>query len=85
MWRALVDRVFASDRMSETSKTVFLRLVEENAPVAALAAEYGLTPNAIYRLKSRVVAKIREAWLAAAGPDGDLADALEALAKDLLA
>ena len=85
VWRALVDRVFASDRISETSKTVFLRLVEEDAPVAALAAEYGLTPNAIYRLKSRVVAKIREAWLAAAGPDGDLADALEALAKDLLA
>ena len=85
VWRALVDRVFAAGRMSETSKTVFLRLVEEDAPVAALAAEYGLTPNAIYRLKSRVVAKIREAWLAAAGSDGDLADALEALAKDLLA
>ena len=70
--------------MSETSKNVFLRLVEEDAPVAELAAEYGLTPNAIYQLKRRAVAKIREAWLAAAGPDGDLADALEALARDLL-
>ena len=71
--------------MSEKSKTVFLRLVEEETPVETLSAEYGLTPNAIYRLKSRVVAKIREAWLAAAGPDGDLADVLESLATDLLA
>ena len=84
LWRALVDRVFAQTRMSETSKEIFLRLVEEEAPVAALAAEYKTTPNAIYRLKNRMTAKIREAWLAAAGPNGDLADALEALAKELV-
>ncbi len=59
--------------------------IEENVPAATLAAEYGTTPNALYRLKSRTTAKIREAWLAAAGPDGDLADALETLAKGLLA
>ena len=85
LWRALVDRVFAAGRMSETSKTVFLRLVEENAPVAALSRAYGMTPNAIYRLKNRTTAKIREAWLSAAGPDGDLADALESLAREMLA
>ena len=84
LWRALVDRVFAQTRMSETSKEIFLRLVEEEASVVALAAEYKTTPNAIYRLKNRMTAKIREAWLAAAGPDGDLADALEALAKELV-
>lgn len=85
LWHALVDRVFAGERMSERSKEMFLRLVEEDVPAATLAAEYGTTPNALYRLKSRTTAKIREAWLAAAGPDGDLADALETLAKELLA
>ena len=84
LWRALVDRVFAGERMSERSKEMFLRLVEEDVPAATLAAEYGTTPNALYRLKNRTTAKIREAWLAAAGPDGDLADALEALAKELV-
>ena len=85
LWRALVDRVFAASRMSETSKTVFLRLVEEETPVETLAAEFNMTPNAIYRLKNRMSGKLREAWLAAGGDTSDPADALEALARDILA
>lgn len=84
LWRTLVDRVFAGERMSERSKEMFLRLVEEDVPAAALAAEYGTTPNALYRLKNRTTAKLREAWLAAAGPEGDLDAALESLAKEML-
>lgn len=85
LWRALVDRVFVQIRMSETSKAAFLRLVEDEAPVEEVAAEFGMTPNALYRLKNRMSGKLREAWLAVAPPDGDLADALEALARDILA
>ena len=85
LWRALVDRVFVQIRMSETSKAAFLRLVEDEAPVEEVAAEFGMTPNALYRLKNRMSEKLREAWLAVAPPDGDLADALEALARDILA
>lgn len=85
LWRMLLDRVFAAGRLSETSKEMFRRLVEEDIPVETLANEYGTTPNAIYRLKNRMTNKLREAWLASAGPDGDVADALEALAKEILA
>ena len=83
LWRGLVDRVFARTRMSETSKAAFLRLVEDEAPVEKVAAEFGMTPNALYRLRNRMSEKLREAWLAVAPPDGDLADALEALAREL--
>ena len=85
LWRALLDRVFAAGRLSETSKEMFRRLVEENVPVETLANEYGTTPNAIYRLKNRMTNKLREAWLASAGSDGDVADAMETLAKEILA
>lgn len=85
LWRMLLDRVFAAGRLSETSKEMFRRLVEEEVPVETLANEYGTTPNAIYRLKNRMTTKLREAWLASAGPDGDVTDALEALAKEILA
>lgn len=85
LWRALVDRVFAASRMSETSKTVFLRLVEDETPVDTLAAEFGMTRNAIYRLKNRMSGKLREEWLAVGGDSSDPADALEALAREILA
>ena len=84
LWRLLVDRAFASSRISEQTKAIFLRLVEGGESVAALAAETGMTPNAIYRLKNRMAAKIRDAWLSVAGSDEDPADALEALAKEIL-
>ena len=83
LWRGLVDRVFARTRMSEISKSAYLRLVEDEVPVEAVAAQFGMTPNALYRLRNRMSEKLREAWLAVAPPDGDLADALEALAREL--
>ena len=56
-----------------------------NGKFSLVPAEGGGSFNAIYRLKNRTTAKIREAWLSAAGPDGDLADALESLAREMLA
>ncbi len=84
LWCALLDRVFAAGRLSEKSKEIFRRLIEEEVPVETLAAEYDTTPNAIYRLKYRMTEKLRETWLAAAGPEGDATDALENLAKEIL-
>ena len=84
LWRALLDRVFAAERLMDTSKEIFRRLIEEEVPVETLAAEFDTTPNAIYRLKNRMTKKLREAWLASAGPDGDATDALENLAKEIL-
>lgn len=84
LWRQLVDRVFAESRMSEASKKAFLRLVEDEVPVARLSAETGMTPNAIYRLKNRMTEKLRAAWLSSGGDPSDPADALEAIAKRIL-
>ena len=83
LWRALVERVFAETRMSETSKAVFMKLVADGIPVEQLCAEYDMTPNAIYRLRNRMAGKLREKWLSLGGDGTDLYDALELLARDL--
>ena len=83
LWRALAERVFAESRMGETSKAVFMKLVADEVPVERLCAEYGMTPNAIYRLRHRMTAKLREKWLSIGGDGTDLYDALEILARDL--
>ena len=83
LWRALAERVFAESRMGETSKAVFMKLVADEVPVERLCAEYGMTPNAIYRLRHRMTAKLREKWLSIGGDGTDLYNALELLARDL--
>ncbi|MBR0056600.1 MAG: sigma-70 family RNA polymerase sigma factor [Kiritimatiellae bacterium] len=63
--RLLTDRVFRESNFSGQSKAIFLRLgAGESAD--ALAAEYGLERNAIYQMKSRVVAKLTAKARAAA-------------------
>lgn len=82
LWRALLENVFASSRIGAKSQAVFQKLVEDGVPVEQLAKEYGMTPNAIYRLRNRIQVKLREKWLAVGDAD-DLYAVLEKLARDL--
>ena len=52
LWRLVVDYVFAKGRWSDKSKAVFIR-TERGESIAKVAAEYGLTPNAVYQLRYR--------------------------------
>ena len=58
--RALLDGVFAGGRFSGRSRRIFERLVFEGVPARDLAAEYGMTENAVNQLRHRVVSAMKD-------------------------
>ncbi len=60
--RYLVGRVliFLKREFQEQTWTIFWRLMIDGQPAAQIAAEYNLTVNAVYLIKSRVLRRVRE-------------------------
>lgn len=79
-WTLALARVLDSGRFAPNTAAAFRRFAVEGAPAEAVAAEFGMKPNAVYQLKSRVLRAVREE-LRRAGHGRlsleDLCDALE--------
>ena len=59
LWNILLERVFSDGNFSRQSQTVFRKLISGEAGVTELSETYNMAPNAIYQLKSRVIAAIK--------------------------
>ena len=85
VWALAFARVSRSGRFAPNTLAAFRRVALENAPVADVAREFKLKPNAIYQLKNRVLRAVREE-LDRFGGGGlsldDLADALLAADRE---
>jgi len=62
--RATLDmalrRVFADPAVRETSKIAFRRVVQQGEDAASVARELGLETNAVYQIKNRLQARLRD-------------------------
>ena len=74
-------RVFRSGRFAPNTLAAFRRVALEDVPVAEVAREFKLKPNAVYQLKSRILRAVR----AELGHFGGNAVTLDDLAEALLA
>ncbi len=59
VWSLAVARVFRSGRFAPNTLAAFRRVALEDVPVADVAREFKLKPNAIYQLKSRILRAVR--------------------------
>ena len=59
LWLDVVDAAFAAGRWSGKAKAIYLR-TERGESVAAVAAEYGMTPNAVHQLRHRAAAAVEK-------------------------
>lgn len=78
LWRLIVERVFAESNFSGRSKAIFMRHAAGES-LSALAAEFGMDPNAVYQVKSRIMAKLTEKARALERECGDILDMVRAL------
>lgn len=78
LWRLIVERVFAESNFSGRSKAIFMRHAAGES-LSALAAEFGMEPNAVYQVKSRIMAKLTERARALERECGDILDMVRAL------
>ncbi len=79
IWDILLRRVFSSGKFSQQSQTVFKLVVEEEFPAEVIGARYGLKANAVYQLKSRVLAAMKRHLAAVRRESDDLVELLDAL------
>ena len=59
VWTLALARVLRSGRFAPNTIAAFRRLALEEVPVANVAREFKLKPNAVYQLKSRVLCAVR--------------------------
>ena len=81
VWSLTMARVFRSGRFAPNTLAAFRRVALEDVPVADVAREFKLKPNAVYQLKSRILRAVR----AELGHFGGNAVTLDDLAEALLA
>ena len=85
IWALALARVLRSGAFAPNTLAAFRRLVLENVPVADVAREFKLAPNAVYQLKNRILRAVR-AELDRFGrgrlSPADLADALLAAERE---
>lgn len=81
VWSLTMARVFRSGRFAPNTLAAFRRVALEDVPVAEVAREFKLKPNAVYQLKSRILRAVR----AELGHFGGNAVTLDDLAEALLA
>ena len=85
IWSLALARVLRSGRFSPNTVAAFRRVALEETPVAAVAEEFKLKPNAVYQLKNRVLRAVA-AELRRFGGRGrsleELADALVAAERE---
>ena len=81
VWTLAFARVVRSGRFAPNTIAAFKRLTLEETPVADVAREFKLLPNAVYQLKNRVLCAVRREL----GRFGGRRRSLEDLAEALLA
>ncbi len=59
VWSLTMARVFRSGRFAPNTLAAFRRVALEDVPVAEVAREFKLKPNAVYQLKSRILRAVR--------------------------
>ena len=59
VWSLAMARVFRSGRFAPNTLVAFRRVALEDVPVADVAREFKLKPNAVYQLKSRILRAVR--------------------------
>ena len=79
IWDILLRRVFSSGKFSQQSQTVFRLVVVEELPAEEVGVRYGLKANAVYQLKSRVLAAMKRHLAAVRRESDDLVELLDAL------
>ncbi len=85
VWTLALARIHRSGRFAPNTLAAFRRLALEGTPVADVAREFKLKPNAVYQLKSRVLRAVRAELDRFGGhrlPLEDLADALLAAERE---
>lgn len=60
VWSLALARVFRSGRFAPNTMAAFRRVALEDVPVADVAREFKLKPNAVYQLKNRILRAVRE-------------------------
>lgn len=73
---------FSSGKFSEETKTIFLKLVSEQATVEELAEQYGKTTNNIYQIKKRILDAIYQRQEIIMAKNNNLLDLLETMLKE---
>ena len=65
VWSLALARVLDSGRFAPNTAAAFRRFAVDGAPAEAVAAEFGMRPNAVYQLKSRILRAVRAELLRA--------------------
>ena len=60
VWSLALARVFRSGRFSPNTMAAFRRVALEDVPVADVAREFKLKPNAVYQIRNRILRAVRE-------------------------
>ena len=79
IWSLALARVFRSGRFAPNTMAAFRRVALENVPVADVAREFKLKPNAVYQIKNRIMKAVREELDRFGGKGAALDDLAEAL------
>lgn len=82
LFKLIMERVFSSGKFSEETKTIFLKLVSEQATVEELAEQYGKTTNNIYQIKKRILDAIYQRQEIIMAKNNNLLDLLETMLKE---
>lgn len=82
LFQLIMERIFASGKFTEESKTIFLKLVSEEATVDELAEQYNKSANTIYQIKNRILKAIHERQETIMSSNNNLLDLLESMLKE---
>lgn len=82
LFKLIMERVFSSGKFSEETKTIFLKLVSEQATIEELAEQYGKTTNNIYQIKKRILDAIYQRQEIIMAKNNNLLDLLETMLKE---
>lgn len=82
LFKLIMERVFSSGKFSEETKTIFLKLVSEQATIEELAEQYGKTTNNIYQIKKRILDAIYQRQEIIMAKNNNLLDLLESMLKE---
>lgn len=82
IWTIALSRVLSSKKMSPNSKAIFRRLVIDEEPADAVAAEFKMKPNAVYQIKDRILRAVRKELCTYGLGQSDLVLIYESLCKE---
>lgn len=70
VYEIAMRELLSDDSIHQRSKQIFLKLAVEGVPPAEVAAAYGVERNAVDKIKSRMIARLREIVASLEGADG---------------